>query len=243
MSRMVLTPVSGSFVPDHQTDGDLERHGVGHAALLALIDVVLQLEPDGVAADIADVAARLVRLAAARAQDFAVAIGIGNQRRAAVAAGLAQVMQPLQLAALALPVADRILDELERRVLAEVADREDRLEHRLEPRVLALARQTVHLQEALVGLFLDLNQVRDGNGRLDLREIDALAVNVLGQAVHVWTSRKSERALRTAPMARPATVVKLVDDCQVRDARCQVPAVNRARPATGNQHPASSAAT
>src|SRR5207248_9593597 len=149
------------LVPDHETDGHLERHGVGHAALLALVDVVLQLQADGVAADVTDVTARLVRLAAARAQHLAIAVRIGNQRRAAVAARLAQVVQPLQLAALALPVADRILDELERRVLAEVADREDRLEHRLETRVLALARQTVHLQEALVGFLLDLDQVRD----------------------------------------------------------------------------------
>src|SRR5207245_1449926 len=64
------------------------------------------------------------------------------------------------------------------------ADREDRLEHRLQAGVLALARQTVHLQEALVGLLLNLDQVRDGNGRLDLRKIDALAVNVLGKAIH-----------------------------------------------------------
>src|SRR4030095_16425930 len=106
----------GVLVPDDETDGDLQRHGVGHAALLALVDVVLQLEADGVAADVADVATRLVGLAAARAQDLAVAVGIGNQRRAAIAARLAQVVQALQLAALALPIADRILDELERRV-------------------------------------------------------------------------------------------------------------------------------
>src|SRR5882762_4353962 len=188
----------GVLVPDHEADRHLERHGVGHAALLALVDVVLELQADGVAADVAVVAAGLVRLAAARAQDLAVGVGVGNESRAAVAARLAQVMEPLQLAALALPVADRILDELERRVLAEVADREDRLEHRLETRVLALARQTVHLQEALVGLFLDLDQVRNRNGRLDLREIDALAVDVLGKAVHLFnTSRK--RAQKTRP--------------------------------------------
>jgi hypothetical protein len=48
------------------------------------------------------------------------------------------VVQAGELAALALPVADRILDELERRVLPEVADREDGLEDRLQPRVLPL---------------------------------------------------------------------------------------------------------
>ena len=135
-------------------------------------------------------------LAAARAEHLAVAVRIGNQRGAAVAARLAQVVQPLQLAALALPVADRVLDELERGVLAEVADREDRLEHRLQAGVLALARQTVHLQEALVGLLLDLDQVRDRNGRLDFRKIDALAVDVLGKAVHTSDLEEDRSARR-----------------------------------------------
>ena len=93
-------------------------------------------------------------------------------------------MQAGQPAALALPVADRILDELERRVLAEVADREDRLEDRLQAGVLALRGQPVHLQEPLVRLLLDLDQVRDRNRGLDLRKVDALAVDVLGKAVH-----------------------------------------------------------
>ena len=57
-----LHPGLGVLVPDDEPDGDLERHRVGHAALLALVDVVFQLQPDGVAADVADVAARLVGL-------------------------------------------------------------------------------------------------------------------------------------------------------------------------------------
>ena len=122
------------LVPDDQADGDLQRHGERHAALLALVHVVLQLQRDGVAADIADVALDDVRAAAARAEHFAVAVRIGNQHVAAAGARLAQVVQPLQLAALALPVADGVLDELERRVLAEIADRKDRLEHRLQAR-------------------------------------------------------------------------------------------------------------
>ena len=174
----------GVLVPHHEPDRDLERHGVGHAALLALVDVVLQLHPDRVAADVADVAAGLVLLAATRAEHLVVAIRVGDQGRAAATAGFSQVVQAGQLAALALPVADRILDELERRVLSEVADREDRLEDRLQPRILALGRQTVHLQEPLVRLPLNLDQIRDGNSRLDLRKILALAVDVLGKAIH-----------------------------------------------------------
>ena len=34
----------GVLVPDHEADRHLQRHGVGHAALLALVDVVLQLQ-------------------------------------------------------------------------------------------------------------------------------------------------------------------------------------------------------
>src|SRR4029453_3208519 len=112
-----------------------------------------------------------------------------------ISARLSQMVPSLQLAALALPVADRVLDELERRVLAEVADRKHRLEHRLETRVLALARQTVHLQEAFVRLLLDLDQVRDRNGRFDFRKVDALAVDVLGKAVHSLDLEEKNRAL------------------------------------------------
>ena len=174
----------GVLVPDDETDGDLERHGVGHAALLALVDVVLELHPDRVAADVADVAARLVRHAAARAEHLVVAVRIGNERRAAVLARLAQVVQARQLAALALPVADRILDELERRVLAEVADREDGLEDGLQAGILPFRREAVHLQEPLVRLPLNLDEVRDRNRRLDFREVLAFAVDVLRKAVH-----------------------------------------------------------
>ncbi len=174
----------GVLVPDHEPDRDLQRHGVGHAALLAFVHVVLELQADGVAADVADVPARLVGLPAARAEHVVLAVRIGDQGMAAVHTRLPQVVQPGEPAALALPVADRVLDELERRVLAEVADGKYRLEHRLQAGVFAFRRQPVHLQEPLVGLLLDLDQVRDRDRRLDLAEVDALAVDVLGEAVH-----------------------------------------------------------
>ena len=172
------------LVPDDEADRDLERHRVGHAAFLALVDVVLQLEADGVAADVADITARLVRLAASRAEHFVLAVRIRHERVAAVHTGLPEMMQAGEPSALALPVSDRVLDELERRVLAEVADRKDRLEHGLQSGVLALGRQTVHLQEALVRFFLNLDQVRNRNRGLDFGEVDAFAIDVLGKAVH-----------------------------------------------------------
>ena len=199
MSRIVFTPGLGVLVPDHEADRDLERHGERHAALLALLDVVLELHLHGRAAEIADVAARLVGAAARRADHGAFAVRIGDEHRAAALALLAQVLEAGQPAALALPVADRILDELERRVLAEVADRKHRLEHRLQADVFALGRQAVHLQKPFVRFLLNLDQVRDRDRRLDLRKVDALAVDVLGQAVHsitLWNAANVER--RTA---------------------------------------------
>jgi hypothetical protein len=51
---------------------------------------------------------------------------------AAVGAGHAQELETLELAALALPLADRILHEIERAGLAEIGEREDAREDRLQ---------------------------------------------------------------------------------------------------------------
>src|SRR3989442_15901167 len=84
------------------------------------------------------------------------------------------MFQALQLAALALPVADGVLDELQRTGLTEIGDREDRLEDSLQPGVLAILRRGVDLQEALVLTLLHLDQVRDRDGGVDFREVDTL---------------------------------------------------------------------
>ena len=83
-------------------------------------------------------------------------------------------MQALQVAALALPIADRVVHELELRHFAEVLDRKHGGEHRLKPAIIALAWQQIHLQEALVGLHLDFNQVGNLDRALDFREIQPL---------------------------------------------------------------------
>ena len=62
-----------------------------------------------------------------------VAIG-----RAADSARRAEVMKPLQVAALALPVPDRVADEFELRHSAEIRDRKHGVEHGLKPGVFAL---------------------------------------------------------------------------------------------------------
>ena len=103
----------GVLVVDLQADGDLQRRGVGHAALFALRLVVLQLQADRVAALGAEVGGVLVIGAAEAAQHVARMEGVGDHHVAAVGAGGAQMVQPLQVAALALPVADGEVDELE----------------------------------------------------------------------------------------------------------------------------------
>ena len=129
------------LVEDGQAHGDLERRGVRHAALFALGHVILQLQSDRVAALVAEVRRVRVVGAALVAEHIAGMERIGDDRDAAVLTGGAQVMQPFQVAALALPVADRVIHELELRDVAEVGDRKHRLKYRLQTAVVALAGQ------------------------------------------------------------------------------------------------------
>src|SRR5690606_29300075 len=108
--------------------------------------------------------------------------------RHAAPANLVDLAARLVSPAALVPVADRVLDELERRVLAEVADGEDRLEDGLQADVLTLARKRVHLEETVVGPLLDLDQIGNRNRRPDLGKVDALAVDVVRQAA-AHTSR------------------------------------------------------
>ena len=101
--------------------------------------------------------------------------GVGDDHVAAVGAGGAQVVQALEVAALALPVADGEVDELELGDVAEVGDGEDRGEDRLQAVVLALLGQLVHLQKALVAAALDFNEVGDLDGGGNLGKIEAAA--------------------------------------------------------------------
>jgi len=55
-----------------------------------------------------------------------------------------------QLAALALPVAQSVVDELQRGRVAEILDREHRVEHGLDPDIVAFIGQQFHLQERFV---------------------------------------------------------------------------------------------
>ena len=91
---------------DGEPDGDLERSGIRHAALLALLHVVFQLQTDRVAALVAERDDVLVERAAMVAENVAGVERVGADGRSAVPAGGAKVMQSLQVAAFAFPVAD-----------------------------------------------------------------------------------------------------------------------------------------
>jgi hypothetical protein len=82
-----------------------------------------------------------------------------------------EVLQALQAAALALPVADRVANELQLAGAAEVGEREDAREDGLETRGLALLGQQVHLQEPLVGAALHVDQIGKIHEGTNLREI------------------------------------------------------------------------
>src|SRR5207244_4116261 len=61
----------GIFIVNGQTDSDLERRGIGHAALLALVHVILQLHGHRVAALVAEGRCVLVERAALVSDDVA----------------------------------------------------------------------------------------------------------------------------------------------------------------------------
>jgi hypothetical protein len=161
----------GVLVVDEETERHLERDRIRHPAFLALRDRVLHLEIHGVAADVTERHPVGVLGAAPGAGDGLLVRMRRHDPGAARATVHAQVFEPLQAPALALPVADRVLHELELAGSAEIRERKDAREDGLEPGVLALFRQEVHLQEALVGPALDVDQVRKIHERADLREV------------------------------------------------------------------------
>jgi len=91
------------------------------------------------------------------------------------AASGAEFVEPLEVAALAFPVADRVTDELQRRNTSEIGDRKDRIEHGLKSGVLTLIGQHVHLQEPLVGVLLDFDQIGNLNRSSNFGKIRSLS--------------------------------------------------------------------
>ena len=102
----------GVLVEDGQTHGDFERGGVGHAALFALGDVILQLQADWVAALVAEIRRVGVVGAALLAENFPGMKGIGNDGGSAITASGTEVMQTFEVPTFALPVTNGVIHKL-----------------------------------------------------------------------------------------------------------------------------------
>jgi hypothetical protein len=176
MSRTLFCPGFRVLGVDRETNGDLERRGISHATLFAFGLIVLELQPHRIAALVTERHDVLVKGAAMPAKDIARMERIGLDGGAArwIAAGGPQVMQSLQIAALAFPVADRIVDEFQLADAAEIGNRKYRREHRLQADVVALIRQQIHLQKLLVRIALDFDQIRNRNRSFDLGKINSI---------------------------------------------------------------------
>ena len=85
------------------------------------------------------------------------------------------MMQTLQVSTFAFPVSDGVADELQGGDAAEIRNWKNRVEYGLETGVFAFLRKHVHLEEPLVRFLLDLDEIRDLDGRPDLREICSLS--------------------------------------------------------------------
>jgi hypothetical protein len=111
---------------------------------------------------------------------------LGRKHGAAAAAYRHRVLDALQGAALAQPVAQGIGHEVQDGGLLEVGDGEDGLEGRLDPYVLAVFRKLVDLQKSLVGSLLNFKQVRDFDRAENPGETDPL--HILINCLHTHPS-------------------------------------------------------
>ncbi len=108
MSRIDRFPVSASLSKMVRPHGDLQRRRVGHPALFAFVHVIFQLQAHRVAALVAEVRSVRVVGAALRAEHIAGMKRVGDDGVSAILTSGAQVMQALQVAALALPVTNGV---------------------------------------------------------------------------------------------------------------------------------------
>ena len=160
--------------------------------------VVLQLQRHRVTALVAERHHVLIEGSALGAKDFAHLERIGDDRVSAVFAGAAQVVEPFKASALALPVADGVIDEVELRNAAEIRDGEDGIKYGLQTHILPLRRQKIHLQEALIGAPLDLDQIGNLDDRGNFREINALTHSAVPAVRHSFCSlREVSKVVRT----------------------------------------------
>jgi hypothetical protein len=70
-------------------------------------------------------------------------------------------------------------DEVQLREAAEIVDGKYAAEHALQALIVALVGQQIHLQEALIGVLLHFDQIRNRNRSFDLGKVNSLAVETV----------------------------------------------------------------
>src|SRR5215475_13873308 len=103
-----------------------------------------------------------------------------------------------------LGIAEVVAVELQRGVPVVVLDREHRLEDRLQPVLLPPLGGDVLLEELLVGLLLDLDEVRDLDDRRDLAEVLADPAPARDIACHTSSAPRPMGLALDPPRATPA---------------------------------------
>jgi hypothetical protein len=101
-----------------------------------------------------------------------------------------------------LGIAEVVAVELEHGVPVVVLDREHRLEDRLQPRLVAPLGRDLLLQELLVGLLLDLDEIRNLDDGRDLTEVLADPAPALDVARHTPSAPRYRRAGFDPPPSR-----------------------------------------
>ena len=105
-------------------------------------------------------------------------VGTVDDRLAAFGTVGAEVIQPFQVAALALPVPDGVLHELQGGGAAKIVDGENRVEDSLQSHVFAFRWWNIHLQKAMVRFSLNFDQIWNGNAGMDFRKIHAIPIHI-----------------------------------------------------------------
>ena len=138
------------FVVNRQPNLDFQRHAVAHAAFLTFLLIVFVLKANRLAAIWAKLRPHRVESTANVTERFTRTQRIDFDTGAAVLARGAQILQPFEVAAFALPIADMVFDKVERCRLAKIRDRKHRLKDCLQPDAPALFRERIHLQESVI---------------------------------------------------------------------------------------------
>jgi hypothetical protein len=87
----------------------------------------------------------------------------------------AEMVESFKIAALALPVADGIIDKSEFTQASKILNRKNGSEDALKPGIVAFIRQKVHLEKLFIRLLLHFDEIRNRDRGPDSRKVHALA--------------------------------------------------------------------